>query len=363
MIYNCLKKVVTREDLSEDEAYECMIKMMSGQSSDVEMAAFLSALATKGEVANEITGFVKAMREFSIKVSPQLDEPLVDTCGTGGDSFKTFNISTIATLIAAASGVPIAKHGNRAISSKCGGADILEAMGVNINCDASGVEFCLENAGIGFMFAPNFHPAMKQVMPVRRQLGIRTVFNILGPLTSPASADIHLMGVFHPDYVELIAQVLKNLGVKKAMVMHGFDSDGKPALDEISIIGKTTAAILDNGEIEVVQLYPEDFGLHTVDEDLIRAQDTLKENLEIALEVLEGKMENPAQKARMDICLANAGAILFLAGKARDLKEGVDLARENIQKGYALEKLQEFKRVSNDSDQSQITNLNSSLLK
>ncbi|EKQ53664.1 MAG: anthranilate phosphoribosyltransferase [Methanobacterium sp. Maddingley MBC34] len=363
MIYNCLKKVVTREDLSEEEAYECMIKMMSGQSSDVEMAAFLSALATKGEVVDEITGFVKAMREFSIKVAPRLDEPLIDTCGTGGDSFKTFNISTIATIIAAASGVPIAKHGNRAISSKCGGADILEAMGVNINCDASGVEFCLENAGIGFMFAPNFHPAMKQVMPVRRKLGIRTVFNILGPLTSPASADIHLMGVFHPDYVELIAQVLKNLGVKKAMVMHGFDSDGNPALDEISIIGKTTAAILDNGEIEVVQLYPEDFGLHTVDEDLIRAQDTLKENLEIALEVLEGKMENPAQKARMDICLANAGAILFLVGKARDLKEGVDLARENIQKGYALEKLQEFKRVSNDSDQSQITNLNSSLLK
>ena len=349
MIENCLKKVVSREDLSEDEAYDCMVEMMGGQSSDVEMAAFLSALATKGEVADEITGFVKAMREFSIKVSPQLDEPLVDTCGTGGDMFKTFNISTIATIIAASSDVPIAKHGNRAISSKCGGADILEAMGVNINCDAAGVEFCLENAGMGFMFAPNFHPATKEVMPVRRMLGIRTVFNILGPLTSPASADIHLMGVFHPDYVELIAQVLNNLGVKRAMVIHGFDDEGKPALDEISLIGKTTAAILNNGEIEVVQLYPEDFGLELVDKDLIRAQDTLKENLEIAMEVLEGKMENPGQKARMDICLANAGAILFLAGKAQDLKEGVKLAQENIQKGYALEKLQEFVRVSNDS--------------
>lgn len=361
MIAECLGKVSSRQDLSEDEAYACMVEMMGGQSSDMEMAAFLSALATKGEVAHEITGFVKAMREFSIKVSPQLDEPLVDTCGTGGDSFKTFNISTIATLIAAASGVPIAKHGNRAISSKCGGADILEAMGVNINCDEAGVEFCLENTGIGFMFAPNFHPAMKQVMPVRRQLGIRTVFNILGPLTSPASADIHLMGVFHPDYVELIAQVLKNLGVKRAMVMHGFDEAGQPALDEISLIGKTTAAILDNGKIDVLELYPEDFGLEMVDKDLIRAQDTLKENLEIAMEILEGKTENSAQQARMDICLANAGAILFLAGKARDLKEGVELARENIQNGCALGKLQEFVRVSNDSShlKQQITTVSS----
>jgi len=347
MIENCLKKVVSREDLSEDEAYECMMEMVSGQASEVHMAAFLSSLAIKGEVAAEITGFVRAMRQVSIKVTPQLDEPLVDTCGTGGDSFKTFNISTIATIIAAASGVPIAKHGNRAISSKCGGADILEAMGVNIDCDASGVEFCLENAGMGFMFAPNFHPATKQVMPVRRKLGIRTVFNILGPLTSPASADIQLMGVFHPDYVELIAQVLQNLGVKRAMVVHGFDDEAKPALDEISLIGPTTAAILDHGEIEVVQLYPEDFGLELVDKDLIRAQDTLQENLEIAMEVLEGKMENPSQKARMNICLANAGAILFLAGKARDLKGGVELAKENIQKGYPLEKLQEFKKVSN----------------
>jgi anthranilate phosphoribosyltransferase len=314
------------------------------------MAAFLSALATKGEVAAEITGFVRAMRQVSIKVSPQLDEPLVDTCGTGGDSFKTFNISTIATIIAAASGISIAKHGNRAISSKCGGADILEAMGVNIDCDASGVEFCLENAGMGFMFAPNFHPATKQVMPVRRKLGIRTVFNILGPLTSPASADIQLMGVFHPDYVELIAQVLKNLGVKRAMVVHGFDDEGKPALDEISIIGKTTAAILDDGEIKVFQLYPEDFGLKMVDKKLIMASESLDENLEIALDVLDGKIETPGQKARMDICLANAGAIFFLAGKASDLKEGTELARETIQKGYARQKLEEFIRVSTASN-------------
>jgi len=346
MIEECLKKVVSQQDLSEGEAYDCMMEMVSGHASDVHMAAFLSSLSTKGESISEITGFVKAMRQVSIKVSPQLDEPLVDTCGTGGDRFKTFNVSTIAAIIAAAAGVPIAKHGNRAISSKCGGADILEAMGVNIEGKPEDVECCMEKTGIGFMFAPNFHPATKHVMPVRRELGIRTVFNILGPLTSPANADIHLMGVFDPEYVDLIANVLKNLGVKRAMVVHGFDDEDNAAMDEISIIGKTKIAILEDGKIKVLQLYPKDFGLELVDKKLIIAPDSLEENLEIALDVLEGKRETVQQKARMNICLANAGAILFLAGKASDLKEGVELARETIEKGYARQKLDEFVRVS-----------------
>jgi anthranilate phosphoribosyltransferase len=346
MIEECLKKSVSREDLSEKEAYDCMMEMVSGSASDVHMAAFLSSLATKGESISEITGFVRAMRQVSIKVSPHLEEPLVDTCGTGGDRFKTFNVSTIAAIIAAAAGVPIAKHGNRAVSSKCGGADILEAMGVNIEGKSEDVEFCLEKTGMGFMFAPNFHPATKTVMPVRKKLGIRTVFNVLGPLTSPANADIHLMGVFDPEYVELIAHVLKNLGVKRAMVMHGFDGEGNVAMDEISIIGKTMAAILDDGEIKVFQLEPEDFGLELVDKKFIMAPDTLEENLEIAMNVLEGKRETSQQKARMDICLANAGAILFLAGKAPDLKKGVDLARETIINGAARQKLDEFIEAS-----------------
>jgi len=346
MISECLNKVASRQNLSEGEAYDCMMEMVSGDANDVDMAAFLAALATKGEDAAEITGFVRAMREVSIKVTPSLDDALVDTCGTGGDSFKTFNVSTVATIIAAAAGVPIAKHGNRAISSKCGGADILEAMGVNINGDASSVESCLEKSGMGFMFAPNFHPAMKHVMPVRRKLGIRTVFNILGPLSSPANADIHLMGVFDPGYVEVVANVLKNLGVKRAMVVHGFDEEGKPALDEISIIGKTHAAILEDGEITLSDLYPEDFGLEMADKKQIRARDTLEENLQIAQDVLGGKNTNPTERARMDICLANAGAIIFLGGKASDLKEGVGIAREIVEKGKAKDKLQDFIRAS-----------------
>ncbi len=346
MIEECIKKVVARQDLTEDESYECMMEMVSGNASDTHMAAFLSALATKGENISEITGFVRAMRQVSIKVSPQLNQPLVDTCGTGGDRLKTFNVSTIATIIAAAAGVPIAKHGNRAISSKCGGADILEAMGVNIEGKPADVESCLEKAGIGFMFAPNFNPSMKNVMQVRRELGIRTVFNILGPLSSPADVDIHLMGVFDPKYVEILANVLRNLGVKRAMVVHGFDEEGNAAVDEISLIGKTTAAILDEGDIKVVQLYPEDFGLEMVDKKLIMASDSLKENLEIALGVLDGKRDSIYQEARMDICLANASAILFLAGKVQDLKEGVELARETVEKGYARDKLQEFIQVT-----------------
>ncbi len=346
MIEECLKMVVSRQDLSEEESYECMMEMISGRASEVHMAAFLSSLATKGESISEITGFVRAMRQVSIKVNPQLEEPLIDTCGTGGDRFKTFNVSTIAAIIAAAAGVSIAKHGNRAISSKCGGADILESMGVNIDADPAMVELCLEKTGIGFMFAPNFHPAMKHVMPVRKLLGIRTVFNILGPLSSPANADIHLMGVFDPEYVELMAHVLKNLGVKRAMVVHGYDDEDNAAMDEISIIGKTKAAILDNGNINVLELHPEDFGLEMVDKELIMAPESLDENLEIALFILGGKEETAQQKARMDICLANASAILFLADKVSDFKEGVELARKTIHNGSAQSKLEEFIQTS-----------------
>ena len=198
----------------------------------------------KGETVDEITGFVKAMRKVSISVSPDINAPLVDTCGTGGDKLKTFNISTISAIIAASCGVAVAKHGNRSITSKCGGADVLEALGVNIDCNAKEVERCMEQAGIGFMFAPNFHPAMKHVMPIRQQIGTRTVFNILGPLTSPASADIQLLGVFDPKYVDIMANVLRKLDIKHAMVVHGFDEEGNPAMDEISTIGKTKVAFV-----------------------------------------------------------------------------------------------------------------------
>ena len=347
MIEKCIAKVVSNTNLSEYEAYNCMLEMVSGEAEEIQSAAFLTALSIKGESAEEITGFVKAMRSVCIEISPRLDCPLVDTCGTGGDIFKTFNVSTTSAIIAASAGVAIAKHGNRSITSKCGGADILEALGVNINCNAAEVELCLENAGMGFMFAPNFHPAMKKMMPIRKKLGIRTVFNILGPLTSPANADIQLLGVFDPEYVDIIAQVLKNLGVKRAMVVHGYDENDEPAMDEISTIGKTRVAFLEKGHIKVEEIYPEDFGLKRCNPKFIKAPETIEENLEVVKSVLNGKNSSNEDNARLEICLVNTAAILFLAGKAKNLEEGVKIAMNSIESGMALEKLLKLIDVSN----------------
>lgn len=347
MITECIKKVVLFEDLTEKEAYESMMQIVSGNASDIQISSFLTALSMKEETVNEITGFVKAMREVSVSVSPNINAPLVDTCGTGGDKIKTFNISTISAIIAATCGVVVAKHGNRSITSKCGGADVLEALGVNIDGNAKDVENCMEQAGIGFMFAPNFHPAMKHVMPVRKELGIRTVFNILGPLTSPANADIQLLGVFDPRYVEIMAEVLKKLGVNRAMVVHGFDEEGNPAMDEISTIGKTKVAFLDNGKIEIKELSPEDFGIKRVDKELIKASSNLDKNREIAVSVLEGKNTTEIDRARRDLCLVNAAAILFLAGIVDNLPEGVSKSFEVINSGETTKKLHEFIKSSN----------------
>lgn len=354
MISESIKKVVLYRNLSEKEAYECMMEIVSGNASNIQISSFLTALSMKGETVNEITGFVKAMREVSINVSPKIDAPLVDTCGTGGDKLKTFNISTISAIIAASCGVVVAKHGNRSITSKCGGADVLEALGVNIDCNAEDVEKCMEESGIGFMFAPNFHPAMKHVMPVRQELGIRTVFNILGPLTSPANADIQLLGVFDPKYVEIMAEVLKKLGVKRAMVVHGFDQDGNPAMDEISTIGKTKVAFLDQGKIEIRELHPEDFGIKRTDKKLIKASSNLEKNREIAVDVLNGKNKTELEKARLNLCLVNAAAILFLAGIVDNLPDGVKKSLDALESGYSIKKLQEFVKSSEKSKISKI---------
>jgi anthranilate phosphoribosyltransferase len=347
MITECIKKVVSYGDLSEKEAYECMMQMVSGAASDIQIASFLTALSMKGEKVAEITGFVKAMREVCVPVSPDINTPIVDTCGTGGDKLKTFNISTVSAIIAASCGVVIAKHGNRSITSKCGGADILEAFGVNIDGNANEVEKCMKEAGMGFMFAPNFHPAMKHVMPVRQELGIRTVFNILGPLTSPANADVQLLGVFDPKYVEIMARVLNNLGVKRAMVVHGFDECENQGMDEISNVGPTLVAFIDQGSIQIKKLYPEAFGIDKARSDLIKAQDTLKENLKICIDVLTGKNESDMDNARLDIALANAGAIIYISGKGNTLAEGTRIAREAVESGKALKKLSEFVKISN----------------
>ena len=349
MIGECLAKVVSKNNLGEIEAYNCMLEMISGDADEIQTSAFLTALSVKGESAEEITGFVKAMRSVGMTISPDLEYPLVDTCGTGGDSFKTFNVSTVSAIIAASAGVAIAKHGNRSITSKCGGADILEALGVNINCDSAGVERCLETTGIGFMFAPNFHPAMKNLMPIRRKLAIRTVFNIIGPLTSPANAEIQLLGVFDPEYVDVIAEVLKNLGVKHAMVVHGYDENNEPAMDEISTIGKTRIALLDNGHITVEDIYPEDFGVKRCDPEHIKAPETTEENLEVVKAVLKGQKNSDEETGRLELCLVNTAAILFIAGEAQNLKDGLKIARDAVESGKAIKKLSELVYISNST--------------
>jgi anthranilate phosphoribosyltransferase len=344
-----LAKVVSKVDLSEDEAYNCMIEMVNGEADEIQSAAFLTALVVKGESVGEITGFVKAMRSVCIKITTDISDPLVDTCGTGGDRFKTFNVSTTSAIIAASSGVAVAKHGNRSITSKCGGADILEVLGVNINCNAQGVRSCLEKTGMGFMFAPNFHPAMKKMMPIRKKLGIRTVFNILGPLTSPANADIQLLGVFEPEYVDLIAEVLKNLGVKRAMVVHGYDENDNPAMDEISTIGKTRIAHLENGNITIEEVYPEDFGVKRSEPKYIKAPETIGDNLKVVKAVLEGKNNSKEEDARLNLCLVNTAAILFIAGKADSLEDGVNIAKNSVKSGSAMKKLLELVDISNST--------------
>lgn len=347
MINQYLKKVISGADLNENESYQCMMEMVDVRTSDAEISAMLTSLSMKGETIDEITGFAKAMHQVSLKVSPHSGQILVDACGTGGDKFKTFNVSTAAAIIAASCGITIAKHGNRSITSKCGGADILEAMGVNINCDPWGVEKCLEYTGIAFMFAPNFHPAMQKVMPIRKKLEIRTIFNILGPLTSPAAADIQLLGVYDPNYVEIMAHVLSKLGVKRAMVVHGFDNNDQPAMDEISTLGKTKVAFLEEGVVKVQLLHPDDFGLEKTIPEYVKAPETLEENLDVILGVLKGRRDSLEDEARLNLSLANAAAILLISGKVNSLKEGVKTALKSIEKGAALNKLDKFIKISN----------------
>lgn len=349
MLAQCLEKVVSRTDLTQQEAQECMYEMLGGRATDIQVAAFLSSLKVKGETVDELTGFARAMRQLSIKVKPRNANNLVDTCGTGGDILKTFNVSTAAAIIAASAGVKVAKHGNRSITSKCGGADIMEALGVNLKCSSHEVEKCLETTGIGFMFAPLFHPALGRLMPVRRELNIPTVFNLLGPLCSPAEAHIQLLGVFEPSKVVMIAKVLQNLGVKRAMVVHGFDENNQPAMDEISTLGKTRIAFINGSKMKVQDIYPEDLGLQRAFRDDIMAPDSLEGNLRIIKNVLSGRINNSADEARLDLCLANAAAILFLTGKTNDLREGVELARRSVVEGNAYHKLKELVKVSNNN--------------
>jgi anthranilate phosphoribosyltransferase len=285
---------------------------------------------------DEITGCAEKMREHAINIYPH-QKDVVDTCGTGGDVSGTFNISTVSAFVAAGAGVPIAKHGNRSVSSKCGSADVLEALGVKIDIDPKKVEECISQVGIGFIFAPNFHKAMRFAMPSRREIGIRTVFNILGPLTNPARASAQVLGVFDPDLTEMMAKVLGNLGVKHALIVHGMDG-----LDEISISERTKVSHLQNGKVDNYFIRPEDLKIHKAKkEDILGG--TINENTKIAINILTGEEKG----AKRSVVLLNAAAAVFVGGKAKDIKEGIKLAAGSIDSGAAKRKLDEMIEFTN----------------
>ncbi len=327
-----LTKITVGQDLTPEEAGEAMETIMSGEASDAQIGAFLAALKCKGETVDEISAFVRVMRKHCLRINPKVAGTLVDVCGTGGDGKSTFNISTASMFVVAAAGIPVAKHGNRAITSRSGSADVLEVLGANINLTPEQITSCIQDIGIGFMFAPNHHPAMKHVMPARKQLGIRTVFNVLGPLTNPASAKAQLMGVYDPTLTEKLAYVFKSLGLERAFVVHG-----EPGIDEISNAGKTRISELKDGSVRTYTVEPEDFGLQRADLSKLLGLGAA-ENARTIRDILSGEDSGP----RADIVALNASAGLVAGKKAENLKQGFVLAREIISSGGGFNKLTEY---------------------
>lgn len=324
LLRDSLLRLVEGQDLSEQEAFSLMNMVMSGEATEAQIAGLLVGLRAKGETVDEITGLARAMRANAVRVHVNIEEPLLDTCGTGGDAYDTFNVSSGAALVAAASGAKVAKHGNRSVSSKCGSADVFEALGVKLDPGPEKVARCIEEVGIGFLFAPSFHPAMKFAVKPRRELGMRTVFNLLGPLTNPAGAKAQLLGVFSEEWTEPLARVLLALGTQKAWVVHGLDG-----MDEISACGPTKVSEVANGEVKNFLLTPEEVGLKRCEPADIAGGD-LRESTEMLLGVLEG-----GKGPRTDAVAVNAAAALLVLGKVGSLQEGLTLARESIASGAA----------------------------
>ena len=337
MIKDALLKLIYGKNLTKKEAMNIMRDIMNGKVSPVQIGALLTALRSKGETIDEITAFASVMREFSNKIT--FDEPnLVDTCGTGGDSIKTLNVSTAVAFVVAGVGIPVAKHGNRSVTSKSGSADVLEYLGFNLSQTPKEVENTLNDCGICFMFAPTFHPAMKYAVGPRRELGIRTVFNILGPLTNPASVKYQVLGTFDPDLTETMAKVLMNLGTKRALVVHGMDG-----LDEISTFGKTKISELNEGKIDTYYVTPKDFGITpSKREDIERLAD-VKENARDLLSILHN-VKGPLY----DLTLVNAAAAIR-AVENIPLKEAVEYAKKSIESKKAYEKLKQLIKSSSNN--------------
>ena len=334
MIKEAIIKLTNKEDLSYEEAKAVMNEIMSGEASDVQKSAYLTALTMKGETIDEITGSAEEMRNHAVQLSHEGD--VLEIVGTGGDKSDSFNISTTSSLVIASAGVPVAKHGNRAASSKSGAADVLESLGVNITISPQKSAELLQNIGICFLFAQSYHTAMKYVGPIRKELGIRTIFNILGPLANPASANLQVMGVYDESLVEPLAKVLSNLGVKRALVVYGQDR-----LDEISASAETSVCEVKDGTFKSYTISPEQFGLIRCKKEELTGG-TSDENAAITKAVLAGE-----QGARRTAVVLNAGAGLYVAGKADSIEAGVRLAEELIDSGKAEKKLEEFVKYSN----------------
>ncbi len=327
-----------------------MKEIMSGQTTDVQIATFITALRMKGETPDEIAALATTLKTFCHRIHPKVHGRLVDTCGTGGDRIKTFNISTTAAFIVAGAGIAVAKHGNRSFTSKSGSADVLERLGFNLTVDPETVKQTIEDVGIGFMFAPVFHPAMKYAAEPRKAIGIRTVFNVLGPLSNPADADSQLLGVYTHELVTPLAHALRRLGCREAMVVHGLDG-----LDEISTIGRTILAWLRDDEIKTIEMMPRDFGLRRAQLAELQGA-TPEENAEITFRILTGR-DDPNDPKR-DIVLINAAAGIIVGGKADVFDEGLELARESIDSGKAYTRLKMLVKASN-GDPSRIERLES----
>lgn len=339
-IVDALAKVIDGVDLSDKQMQMVMDQIMTGGATPVQIGSFLTALRMKGETVEEISGAARVMREKVTPINSGIDfssgEVLLDTCGTGGDGSGTFNVSTTAAIVVAGCGVRVAKHGNRSISSSCGSADVLEAAGVNISLDADQVSECIKQIGIGFLFAPALHGAMKYAIGPRKEIGIRTIFNVLGPLTNPAGANVQVLGVFSKELTEPIATVLANLGCLRALVVHG---EGN--LDELTVTGETTVSELKNGSISNYRLLPEEVGLsrHALAE-LSGGKDS-NEAAQIMHEVLNG-----AEGARREMTLLNSGAALMVSGMVSELSEGIEMAADCIDSGKADQKLRKLKEVT-----------------
>ena len=318
-----ISHLVERQDLTPDDAEEIMDTIMDGKATPAQIGAFLTALRMKGESPVEIAAFARVMRHHAVTVAPVTKKTLVDTCGTGGDGTQTFNISTASAFVAAGAGVPVVKHGNRSVSSSCGSADVLSMLGVNLAVDPRKQGEVVEQVGIAFLFAPNHHPAMRHVMPVRQELGCRTVFNILGPLINPAGAQAQVLGVYDPGLTNSMAEVLRLLGLSRAMVVHG------AGLDEITTTGETTVCELGEGSIRSYSLDCRTFGIAPASHSDLRGGD-VKENARIIREILAGE-----KGASRDIVLMNAGAAIYIGEQARDLHEGIALAGSSIDSGSA----------------------------